>query len=542
MSTPASEAERQRRARLAHVRQELLAPVSSMAGYAQLLLERAGRSKFESWQADLDHIAASARTLHELVDRLLEQRPPGHAEQDDLLALQSELRHDLRTPLNAIKGYAELLLDELDEPGERGGEVLRADLEDVLREAESLLARIDSIIDFARGGGDAAPGPPSRADPLDGMLADLVRTVRPIGDDAGRTHETGRILIVDDNASNRQLLDRRLRHDGHVVTAAASGPQALSLLETDSFDLILLDLMMPDLNGFEVLARLKAHDRWHHIPVIMISALDETDSVIRCIEAGAEDYLPKPFNPVLLRARIDACLERKRWHDRERLYLERIEREKQKHDALLHNILPGQIVTRLSSGEAVIADRAEEATILFADLVGFAAVASLLSPTRLVDTLNRIFSEFDVLCRRHEVEKIKTIGDAYMVAAGVPDPVPDHAGKVAEFGLAAITALAEINAATDVPFEIRIGMHTGPVVAGVIGSHRFIYDVWGDTVNVASRLEAHGVPGRIHVSDRSRELLQDRFEFEPRGVIELKGVGPISTFFLAQPKADRIAP
>ena len=177
--------------------------------------------------------------------------------------------------------------------------------------------------------------------------------------------------MVDDNASNRDLLFRRLSHDGHHVARAASGHQALEVLEVEDFDLILLDLLMPDLNGFQVLERLKADERWHDIPVIMISGLQETDSVIRCIEAGAEDYLAKPFNPVLLRARISACLERKRWRDRERRYVERIELEEQRYETLLRNILPGQIVSRLNNGEVVIADRVEEVTILFADLVGF---------------------------------------------------------------------------------------------------------------------------------------------------------------------------
>ena len=184
---------------------------------------------------------------------------------------------------------------------------------------------------------------------------------------------------------------------------------------------------MPDLNGFEILQRLKADEHLHDIPVIMVSGLQETDSVIRCIEAGAEDYLPKPFNPVLLRARISACLERKRWRDRERRYVERIELEKAKHEALLRNILPGEIVTRLNDGEVVIADRVEEATILFADLVGFSAIAARLPPARLVARLNGIFSEFDALCRRWQIEKIKTIGDAYMAAAGLPQPRADHA-------------------------------------------------------------------------------------------------------------------
>ena len=310
--------------------------------------------------------------------------------------IQVRIRHDLRNPLNAIKGYAELVLEELDE---QGGAPLRADLEALLNESESLLARIDVIVDFSRGAGGAEIAAQDQG-ALASMVANLVRTVKPIEAQDARPAETGRILVVDDNASNRDLLFRRLSRDGHQVTRAESGQRALEILAIEEFDLVLLDLMMPDLNGFQVLERLKADERLHALPVIMISGLQETDSVIRCIEAGAEDYLTKPFNPVLLRARISACLERKRWRERERRYLERIELEREKHEALLRNILPGQIVTRLNDGEVVIADRVEEATILFADLVGFTEIASRLSPAALVDHLNRIFSAFDGLCRQ----------------------------------------------------------------------------------------------------------------------------------------------
>ena len=402
-----------------------------------------------------------------------------------LSELQAKLRHDLRNPLNAIKGYAELLLEEVDEVGAAAA---RPDLEALLGEADSLLSRIDVIIDFSSSNVDAAFCEQERG-AVTSMIANLVRTVRPIEEASAPPHETGRILVVDDNASNRDLLFRRLSHDGHQVARADSGRRALEIFEVEEFDLILLDLLMPDLNGFQVLELLKADERLHDIPVIMISGLQETDSVIRCIEAGAEDYLPKPFNPVLLRARISACLERKRWRDRERRYVERIELERQRYETLLRNILPGQIVTRLNDGEVVIADRVEEATILFADLVGFTAAASRVTPAVLVNNLNRIFSAFDDLCQQLQIEKIKTIGDAYMAAAGVPLPRADHAEVMADFALAMLAALERVNAAAEVAFQMRIGIHTGPVVAGVIGSHRFLYDIWGDTVNLASRLD-----------------------------------------------------
>jgi class 3 adenylate cyclase len=297
-------------------------------------------------------------------------------------------------------------------------------------------------------------------------------------------------------------------------------------------DLILLDLMMPELNGYQVLGHLKADGRWREIPVIMISGLRETDSVVRCIEAGADDYLPKPFDPVLLRARISACLERKRWHDRERQYLAELAAEKARADALLHNILPRDIVLRLGNGEVLIADRVEEATILFCDLVGFTELAAALPPARLIERLNGVFSEFDLLARELGIEKIKTIGDAYMAAAGLPLPREDHAAVMAELALGMLEALKRQNATARRPFRARIGMHTGPVVAGIIGRHKFIYDVWGDTVNLASRLEAQGVPGRIQVSAATREALAHRYAFEPRGPVQVRGKGQVPAYLL----------
>jgi adenylate cyclase len=522
-------AERERRARLANMRQELLAPVTGLVGYGELLSEETERLELGELAPDLERIQSAAKDLLELVNRLLDEAAasdrPSPAE---LEAIQVRIRHDLRNPLNAIKGYAELLLEELDE---LGGAPLRADLEALLKESESLLARIDVIVDFSRGtsGGELAARDRGA---LDSMVANLVRTVKPIEAREARPEETGRILVVDDNASNRDLLFRRLSHDGHQVTRAESGQRALEILAVEEFDLVLLDLMMPDLNGFQVLERLKADERLHAVPVIMISGLQETDSVIRCIEAGAEDYLSKPFNPVLLRARISACLERKRWRERERRYLERIELEREKHEALLRNILPGQIVTRLNDGEVVIADRVEEATILFADLVGFTEIASRLSPALLVDHLNRVFSAFDGLCRTMRIEKIKTIGDAYMAAAGLPQPWPGQTADMAEFAFAMLATLEQINRTLETPFQVRIGIHTGPVIAGVIGVNKFIYDVWGETVNLASRLEAHGLPGRIHISEATRQALAAAYDFEPRGLINIKGMGKIATAFL----------
>jgi adenylate cyclase len=287
--------------------------------------------------------------------------------------------------------------------------------------------------------------------------------------------------------------------------------------------------MMPRLSGYEVLKRLRAAERTAHVPVIMISALDEMDSIVRCIEAGAEDYLPKPWNPVILQARVNACIEKKQLRDRDRQRLVQIEDAHRKSESLLLNILPNQVVRRLHRGEAVIADRYDDVTILFSDVVGFTTFSAALPAPKVVDALNGLFSAFDRIAHELGIEKIKTVGDAYMAVAGLPEPCEDHAVRAATMALRMLDA-AEVGGG----FKLRIGLHTGPVVAGIIGMHKFAYDVWGDAVNIASRMEAQGLPGEIQVSQETFSRLGDRFAWTARGELEVKGRGPMTTYLLRE--------
>jgi class 3 adenylate cyclase len=375
--------------------------------------------------------------------------------------------------------------------------------------------------------------PSEQAKPVE-IVTDLLRAIAPVDAPELKVERelASRILVVDDIASNRDLLARRLAREGHEVVAVEDGTSALDRLVGENFDLILLDLMMPGMSGFEVLCRLKSNSRTRHIPVIMISALDELDSAVRCIEAGAEDYLPKPFNPIVLRARINASLEKKLLRDREQNHFEELRTEKLRSESLLLNILPQNVVTRMRNGETIIADRFDDATILFSDLVGFTALASGFSPDRILEILSSVFEGFDAAVQAHGLEKIKTIGDAYMVAGGLPAPLPDHAQRTAALAIDMLDIVQRTRASLGIDLKARIGIHTGPVVAGVIGRHKFIYDVWGDTVNTASRMESFGAPGRIHVSGETYRLLRDDFAFEPRGPLDIKGKGAMETYFL----------
>jgi guanylate cyclase len=211
-----------------------------------------------------------------------------------------------------------------------------------------------------------------------------------------------------------------------------------------------------------------------------------------------------------------------------------LEAEQERSERLLLNILPKPIADRLKDRTETIADGFAEATVLFADIVGFTTLSAKTPPAELVGLLNEVFSEFDELSGKYRVEKIKTIGDAYMVCAGLPEPRPDHASVIADMALEMKDALKAFNARRGTSLDIRIGINSGPVVAGVIGTKKFIYDLWGDTVNTASRMESHGVPGRIQVTESAKELLGDAYAFEAREPIEVKGKGRMQTFLLSR--------
>ncbi|MEK7344217.1 MAG: adenylate/guanylate cyclase domain-containing protein [Pseudomonadota bacterium] len=352
--------------------------------------------------------------------------------------------------------------------------------------------------------------------------------------------QKAKVLLVDDSRLLRMGLRRSLEEIGlSDITEAGHGREAIEILVREHFDLMLLDMEMPEMNGMEVLAVLR--DTPHHPwpPVIVISGGTSLDDAVRCIELGAEDYLSKPFNPVLLRARVRTSVERKRLRDQEVLRMRQLKRqhealsqEQAKTEQLLLNILPRKIALRLKAGEEHIADAFPNVSVLFADMVGFTAMSRTMTPAALVEVLGDLFSRFDLITERHGLEKIKTIGDCYMLAGGVPEPSDDHAHAVMDAALEMCSALEQMRERTGGALRMRIGVHSGPIVAGVIGLRKFTYDLWGDTVNVASRMESTGAPGRIHVSAITADLIRNDFQLESRGSIEVKSLGQVETFFV----------
>ena len=309
--------ERTRRVLLANVRHELRTPLKAVIGYSEMLLEDFEDQESESLRSDLEKIHSAGGQLLALVNDALD---PAKVEAGDP---DLDLRHDLRTPINSIIGYSEMLQEEAEALNRTD---IIPDLQKIRSAAERFLFLIDDVVDFSRiEAGEMAPhlqasdtaaiiqGAMTAASSLEEDTVEEVRTDR------------GRLLIVDDNEINRDVLARRLGRQGYTTAAAENGRKALEMVQTQNFDLLLLDIMMPELNGYQVLRHLKADSHLRDIPVIMISALDDMDSIVRCIKLGAEDYLPKPFDPVLLRARIGASLEKKRLRDQEIEYLHNVD-------------------------------------------------------------------------------------------------------------------------------------------------------------------------------------------------------------------------
>ncbi|HYC71485.1 MAG TPA: adenylate/guanylate cyclase domain-containing protein [Opitutaceae bacterium] len=358
-----------------------------------------------------------------------------------------------------------------------------------------------------------------------------------LSDTSGRN---AAILVVDDTEALRKVVVLNLNALGYEnVSEAKDGEVALKMLHDREYDLVVLDLNMPRLDGFGVLTALRNDPLRRHVPVVVASGLDQLDAIVRCIELGAEDFLPKPVNAVLLRARVGASLERKRLRDLERLRLLELQREKrlleieqEKSERLLLNILPAPIAERLKQGEQTIAERHAEVTVLFADIVEFTAFTNRTDAQVLVSLLNDLFSRFDRIAGRRGLEKIKTIGDCYLVAGGVPTGRADHATAVADMALEMLSTLAALNRERGTSIAMRIGIHSGPVVAGVIGSRKFTYDLWGATVNQANRMQSSGLPNRVNVSARTSELLQREFRLTERGTVVCKGIGEVRTYLL----------
>jgi adenylate cyclase len=520
MTTAAGgEPDRARDALLAHLRHELRTPVNAILGYSEMLLEdeTPGRAR-----PDLKKIQSAGRSLLALINEILDPARLGAAASaGDLEVAGARIRQDLRTPVNTILGHTQMLIDGAEASGHGDS------LDDVKRihgAGLKMLAVIDDIVRLSSAEGTAGAGE-KRDEGVSTMIEQAVSSLRS-RDHEHKAMEGGRVLVVDDNEINRDVLSRRLVRQGYTPLTAQNGREALERLRAEPFDLVLLDILMPEMNGYQALEQLKADPVLRHIPVIMISALDEIESVVRCIEIGAEDYLPKPFNPVVLRARLGASLEKKRLRDREVLYLREIEAEKKRSDDLLHVILPHDIVKELKANGFVAPRRHQDVAVLFCDIVGFTPYSATRQPEEIVAALQLLFEAYEDLAARHQMYKIKTIGDSFMSTAGLLVAVPNPVLTAVRCGLEMVQTAKDLPAGWDV----RLGIHAGPVVAGVVGRKQYLYDLWGDTVNTAARVESHGSKAGVNVSASAWERIKDHCQGRSLGLIPVKGKGEMEIF------------
>ena len=345
------------------------------------------------------------------------------------------------------------------------------------------------------------------------------------GPAAASGFEDAAIVLIDDDEVTLEVLSTHLDMVGYKNLTKVSDPTRLGdILRVQPPDLILTDLQMPKVSGFDVVCQVRATQRLAHVPVIMVTSAGDEQTKLDALELGATDFLAKPVVPLELALRVRNNLRTKFFQDE-------LMAEGRASEGLLNSLLPTSVAERLKRGENV-ADYYDDATVLFADLVDFTRFASQLGPGKVVERLNQVFRSFDLIVERHGLEKIKTIGDAYMLAGGIPERRDDHAAAVVEAALNMISACERLSQGEEHELTVRIGIHTGPVMAGVIGKRRYAYDLWGDTVNVASRMESSGMPGRIHVSKSTARAVESDFRLEHRGAVEIKGKGVMSTSFV----------
>jgi adenylate cyclase len=503
---------------LAKIRHDLRTPIHHILGFSEMLMEEAQGKVPAAFIRDLQKIHAGGDRLLGLIHEHLSREAFPVSKMD-----LHQLCHELRTPVNHIIGYGELLMEEcaeLDLPK------FQADLAKIRAAARTWLALMEEHLIGRTSETDALP---DRADHSETeMFCAMEESLAsPTQRDEGQAAlAPARLLLADDDASNRELLRRRLEKMGHEVVAVGDGGEALERLRGERFDLVLLDLLMPGLDGREVLARIKADPRLRDMPVIMISALDQVEGIVRCIELGAEDYIAKPFNPVFLRARVGAGLEKKRLRDREVSYLHQIQQEKQRSEDLLHIILPADVAEELKATQRVQPCRFESVGVLFCDIVGFTRFCDQHTPEEVLACLQGVVEAFEEVSARHGLEKIKTIGDSFMCTIGLRTPGVSPALSAVSCGLEMIDAAARLPP----HWQVRVGVHVGPVVAGVVGRRKYQYDIWGDTVNLAARMTQAAQPASVCVSGDTWRLLGGHPRSQPMGRIEVKGKGPLDLF------------
>jgi len=516
---------REKNALISKARHNLKNPVNAILGFSEMLIEDCEDEGFDAIALDLKKIHDSGTEILQIIEESLSDSNV-EVSGDKISEIGRKMEISLRTPINTVIGYSEMLQEDADDVDIA---TFYEDLDKIIKSGKALTKEIDNVISF--NSTDFVEEKGHNLNAIKGVLT----SIQPLNKDEKAKITSGSILVVDDNKNNTILLKKRLQKLGNYVAIANDGVEALESINKNKFDLILLDIIMPNMNGYEVLDFMKKDKRYYEIPIIMLSSMDDLTSIYRCIELGADDYVTKPFDKMILEARISACIEKKHLRDKEKLLLEEIRKEKEKSDNLLLNILPKDIADRLKSGEEIIADKHNEVSVLFADIIEFTPQSKNLNPRELVSILNTIFSNFDDLSMKYGIEKIKTIGDNYFAVAGLQSEGSKAAIDLINMAKDMIISIKDIdNRVRALNVALRIGIHTGPIVAGVIGKNKFAYDLWGATVNKASRMESTGKKNKIQISSETYDIVKNNFEISEVRKVIVKGLGDISTYIIME--------
>ncbi|HSM36708.1 MAG TPA: response regulator [Longimicrobiales bacterium] len=522
--------ERVRKASLANLRQELLAPIDAIAGYSEMLLEDARRAELDEAAEILGKMHRAGGELRGMASSFLDPDGMLATASDDPAAISSHIRHELRNPVNALIGYAELLKEDGCVQGDLHH--LEPDLDRLLAAAHRVNGLITRIAAFPVEDPHAVSANAEIEASVE-VARDVLAKIRPRDGDRTPTQH-GTLLIVDDNATNRDLISRRLAREGFTVATAESGADALRIVGERAIDLVLLDVLMPEMDGVEVLKRLKAEPRTAAIPVIMLSALDEIDSAIGCVDMGAEDFLPKSFDPVLLRVRIDACLELRRLRDRDREYARSLDQERALTEHLLASLCPKPFAERVLAGESDIVQHVPDATVVVGRFRGVRHGGADRDARATVDRMRELLGRLEAIARAHGVHILRADGAGFAAAVGLEGDGETAAQAGAAFALAALAETERFAGELDGGIGLRVGAHTGPITAGLLQTGRLAFDVWGEGISTARAIAAAAPEGAIHVSPKLYAALRVTHGLDTVGEVELEDVGQMRLFALRE--------
>lgn len=497
-----------RRAMLATFRHELRTPLNAVIGYSELLMEDLPPERSGPLKAIL---TAGQKALLQINDILRPDAEKTELTDETLARMRRRLREEMTEPAERLVDLCAQAAAELEDAGP-------ATMEDVERLAEAA-RRLRELVRSELTG--PAVGMDEAAAGLTRELATRVIAGLPRGgasaEDVPPKH--GQILVVDDNESNRDLLSRQLARQGFSVSLAADGEDALRLLRRQDYDLVLLDVLMPGLDGIGVLTRMQRDPATSEVPVIMTSAMDELEGVVRCIEQGAVDYLIKPFDPVLLQARVATTLDLHRLRAQQRRAQQELEEEIAWSERLARSLVPDPLAKRVRDGRGTLVQSHDGVTVLVAVVQGLSTFATRRGEGALAEWLVETVSRFEACARDLPVEVHWEAGSTLVAIGGSDEAQEREAGAIAELGLR-LRAEGAARAAEAEAVRVGIGIHSGGAVTALVEADRLAFGLWGEAPEVARELAAHCETGAVQVSPAAYASLHGTFGFEPRGIFE----------------------